>query len=155
MILMLVYALAIAIMLFLVLRRGRDGRPARVPSARRVRLAAAIVLVLQAAFFLLFAVGEMGGDDWSGAGHLLQVAAVVALGVLAWLRPLEGGIALTVVSDLYVAMLIPALTTAMSGAEPGVIGLGPFIMAGPPMLAGILFFIAGMLGRRADPGRQP
>jgi hypothetical protein len=48
---------------------------------------------LQVAIFLLFGVGEMAAAI-SGAGHLLQVAVAALLGILAWMRPLEGGVAL-------------------------------------------------------------
>ena len=128
---------AIVIVGFFVIRHGRDPRVVTLRRAHGLRITALIPLGFQVAIFLLFAVGEMTAGDLSGAGHLLQVAVVAPLGMLAWMRPFEGGIALFVVgiviaiSFLTIEVMIPALA----------------ILASPHLVSGVLFFLAGVDSR--------
>jgi len=93
MILFFANIVAIAVVGILVLRRGRDRRVESIKSARWLRIAGLVPLGLQVAISLVFGIGEMASGDLSGAAHLLQAAVITLLGVLAWMRPLEGGIA--------------------------------------------------------------
>ena len=137
----------LVILSFLVWRRGRDRRVANVPAARWLRIAAVVPLALQAAVFVLFGIGEMAGGDLSGAGHLLQLAPTVLLAVLAWLRPLEGGLALLAMGILEAATIVGAIAGAGEGAIPSPALL---ILAGPYLISGALFFLAGRLARRSS-----
>jgi hypothetical protein len=130
---------AIAAVGFLVLRRGRDARAGSIRPAHWIRIAGLTPLGLQIAIFLLFGVGEMAAGDLSGAGHLLQVAVTALLGILAWMRPLEGGVALFIVG----------MVTSIPFPESAVMSSGIMIMAAPQVVSGALFFIAGMLARGA------
>jgi hypothetical protein len=131
---------AIAVIGFILWRRGRDQWDGSVGSARWLRIAALIPLSLQVAVFLLFGIGEMVGGDLSGAGHLLQVVLAVSLGILAWMRPLEGG----------VVLFITGLLTYLSFPDAAEFSIGGIILAAPPVLSGLLFTIAGMLARGAS-----
>jgi len=149
MILSLASIVVIAALGFLILRRGRDQRVGSIRSAHWLRIAGLIPLGLQVAFFLLFGVGEMAGGDLSGAGHLLQVAVAVLLGILAWLKPLEGGAALFILGFVF------SMVTAMSVPEDAVMSPAIMILAAPQIVSGTLFFIAGMLARSATtPGAE-
>jgi hypothetical protein len=147
---------AIAVVGFLVLRWGRDRRAGSIQSAHWLRIAGLIPLGLQVAIFLLFGIGEMAGGDLSGAGHLLQVAVIVLLGILAWMRPLEGGVALFCGGALFVVDFIVGVVTSGPLPESGAVSPAILIMAAPQMVSGVLFFIAGMLARGATtPGADP
>ena len=135
----------IVVLGILVLLRGRDRRVGSVPSARWLRIAGLVPLCAQVAFYLLFGLGEMTSGDVSGAGHLLQVVAIVLIALLAWMRPLEGGVALFTAAVLY--------TIGMLASVPGrgfdAISSALTIVALPQIISGVLFFIAGMLARSA------
>ena len=136
----------IVVLGFLVWRRGRDRRVAGVPLARWLRIAALVPLVLQGLVFVFFGLGEMLGGDLSGAGHLVELAVLVLLAILAWLRPLEGGLALLAVGVLQAATMAAAFAAAPPGA---VMSPALAILAVPAVLSGVLFFLAGLLaGRR-------
>ncbi len=82
---------AIVVMGFLVWHRGRDQRAGSIKAAHWLRIAGLIPLGLEVAILLFFGFGEMGSGDLSGVSHLLPAVPIVLLGILAWLRPLEGG----------------------------------------------------------------
>ncbi len=149
MILFLINIVVIVALGFLVWRRGRDRRVGTIKSAHWLRIAGLVPLFLQVAIFLLFGIGEMASGDLSGAGHLLQVAATVLLGLLAWMRPLEAGVALFAGAVLFIAGMV----TSINLSESTVISPAIMIMAAPQMISGVLFFIAGMLTRSAPPPR--
>jgi hypothetical protein len=151
MILFLANIVAIVVVGLLVLRRGRDQRAGSIRPAHWLRIAGLIPLGLQVAIFLLFGIGEVASDDLSGAGHLVQVAVAGLLGTLAWMRPLEGGIALFVCGALSAASFIVGVVTSPRPTEPTVISPALMIMAVPQLVSGVLFFIAGMLARSATP----
>jgi len=130
---------------FLVWRRGPDRRVGSVRSARLLRTAALVPLGLLAAVFLAFGLGEMTGGDPSGAGHLLSVAGIAVLGVLAWKRPLEAGAGLLAAGVLFAV----SVAVAVPRGEGTAISPSVLILGAPQMLSGALFLIAGWLGRRA------
>lgn len=106
-------------------RSGQQDHRAR--SLRRVGLA---VAALPAAVVLLFAVGEGVGSEPGWWGHLLQLALVVPVLVVAWRWPRVGGpllIAFGVASAVLVVALRPG-ADALTGAV-GVLLL-PFVVAG-------------------------
>ena len=141
---LLVYVLVIVVVAYLVWSRGRDRRAEVASAARPWRLAALIPLALQVAVFLLFGVGEMAGGDWSGAGHLIQVALALILAYLVWMRPLEGGVALLAGGVLLAATML----TSASRAEADAVSPAALILAAPLIVSGALFLIAGLRARR-------
>ena len=143
MILSLASIVVIAAVGFLVLRRGRDRRVGSIRSAHWLRIAGLFPLGLQVAVFLLFGIGEMASGELGGAGHLLQVAVTALLGILAWLKPLEGGAALFMLGFIF------SMVTAMSVPEDAVMAPAIMILAAPQIVSGTLFFIAGMVARSA------
>ena len=149
MILVIANIVAIAAMGFLVWRRGRDRRAGSIRPARWLRIAGLIPLGLQVAFFLLFGIGEMAGGELGGAGHLVQAAVIALLGLLAWLRPIEGGAALVGIAVLFTVTFIAGVAASSAVPEPTAISPGLLILAAPQLISGVLFFIAGMLARRA------
>jgi len=149
MILFVADIVAIAAVGFLVLRRGRDQRAGSIRSAHWLRIAGLIPLGLQVAVFLLFGIGEMASGDLSGAGHLLQVAVTALLGILTWMRPLEGGIAFFGGGTLFIVSFIIGVVTSSTFPEYTAISPAIMIMAAPQIVSGALFFIAGMLARSA------
>jgi len=135
----------ILILAFLVGRFGRDRRVEGIRAARWPRIAGLAVLAIPAAILLLFGIGEVAGGDLSGAMHLVELVVTVLVGVLAWMRPLEGGAALCAGGGLFgVVLLAGAL-----GGEGGATTPAVLILALPQIVAGVLFFSAGLQGRRA------
>jgi hypothetical protein len=139
---------AIVIMGLLVWRRGRDQRVGSIKAAHWLRIAGLIPLGLEVAILLFFGFGEMGSGDLSGVSHLLPAVAIVLLGILAWLRPLEGGIALFAGGALFIIIFFASLAASTPG--PSITGISSAIMilAVPQLVSGVLFFIAGLLSRR-------
>jgi hypothetical protein len=137
MVFLLVNITASAVVGFLVLRYGRDPRTGSIRRAHWLRITALIPLGFQVAIFLLFGVGEMAAGDMSGAGHLLQVAVVAPLGLVAWMRPFEGGI----------AILIAGSVSAIFYLVSGLMFPAILILASPQIVSGVLFFIAGVESR--------
>jgi len=137
----LVNALAIVIVGFVLVRQGRDQRAREHPTARRLMIAALIPLGLQVGIYLLFGLGEMASGDVSGAGHLLPAVGTLALALLSWRRPIEGGAALLVVGIVSRADVSDA--TAL------------LIMAAPQIVSGLLFLLAGWIAQRGTTPEAP
>jgi hypothetical protein len=135
----------IVVLGLLVWRLGRDRRVEGVPSARWLRIAAVVPLALEGLVFLFFGIGEMASGDLSGAGHLLELLVPVLLAILAWLRPLEGGLALLAAGVLQAVGML----SAIAGVEGAVISPALMILGVPMIVSGALFFIAGLLAQRA------
>ena len=124
---------AILVVGYLFLRRGRDQKVRQSRTARWLLVAALIPLGLQVAIFLLFGIGEIASGDLSGVGHLLPVVSAALLGLLSWQRPQEGGVALFLVGVVTTAGLSDTTAT--------------LIMAAPQIVSGLLFLIGGMIAR--------
>ncbi len=134
--------LALIGVVWIVLRRGRDERVAASRPARWLRMAGLLLLIGQVAVLALFGLGEIAAGDWSGAVHGLQLALTVGLAVVAFSRPLEGGLALLAAS-LAVAAALPGLRLTSPAA---------LILAAPQGIAGLLLFLAGRLAGRPTGG---
>jgi len=141
---------AIVVLGFLVWRRGRDQRVGSIKAAHGLRIAGLIPLGLEVAILLFFGFGEMGSGDLSGISHLFPAIPIMLLGILAWLRPLDGGIALFAGGTLFIIIFLAGLAASTPG--PGITGISSamMIMAVPQLVSGGLFFIAGLLGKRAS-----
>jgi hypothetical protein len=140
---------AVAVVGFLVLRCGRDQRVGNIKAAHWLRIAGLIPLGLQVLIYLVFGIGEMASGELGGAMHLLEAIVIALLGMLAWMRPLEGGIALFVCGTFSAIGFIVALVASGPLPEGAVISSSVIITAVPQIVSGVLFFIAGMLARSA------
>jgi len=140
---------AVAVVGFLVLRGGHDQRIGTIKAAHWLRIAGLIPLGLQVLIYLVFGIGEMASGELGGAMHLLEAIVIALLGMLAWMRPLEGGIALFVCGALSAIGFTVALVASGPLPEGAVISSSVIITAVPQIVSGVLFFIAGMLARRA------
>src|SRR5512135_2250869 len=104
--------IAVVVMGILVWRLGRERRAGNSPAPRWLRIAALIPLGVPVAIYLLFGVGEMASGEPGGAMHLVTSIPLVLLAALAWLRPLEGGIAFFACGVLaaigYIAAVAPS-----------------------------------------------
>lgn len=125
--------LAIAIVGFVLIRKGQEQRVWDQPTASRLMIVGLIPLVLQIAIFLLFGLGEMASGELSGAGHLLPAVATLVLMLLSWKRPIEGGAALFVIGAV--------TTTDVSEAT------ALLIMAAPQIVSGLMFLLAGWIAQ--------
>ncbi len=123
--------LAIAIVGFVLIRKGQEQRVWDQPTASRLMIVGLIPLVLQIAIFLLFGLGEMASGELSGAGHLLPAVATLVLMLLSWKRPIEGGAALFVIG---------AVTTTDFSDTTALL-----IMAAPQIFSGLMFLLAGWI----------
>lgn len=139
---------AVVIMGFLVWRRGRDQRAGSIQAAHWLRIAGLMPLGLEVAVLLFFGFGEMGSGDLSGLSHLFPAVPIVLLGILAWLRPLEGGIALFAGGALFIIIFLASLAASTPGPGITAISSAMMILAVPQLVAGLLFFIAGLLSRQ-------
>ncbi len=140
--------LAVIVLGVIVWRRGRDRRPWMAPAGRSLLIAGLVVLGLVAAVYLVFGVGEMLGDVAGGAGHLIELLAVGALLILAWMRPLEGGIAIFACGVLSALGFFTAMLSAGPIPQFSMISPALMITSLPQVLSGGLLFAAGMLGRK-------
>jgi hypothetical protein len=129
----IISVVAIAIVGFILLRKGRDQRVRNHPTARWLMIAGLIPLGLQVAVLLLFGLGEMMSGDLSGAGHLLPVVTTLVLALLAWRRPVEGGVALVLVG------ILSGVTVRGAPAF--------WILVFPAVVSGVLFLIAAQVAR--------
>ena len=127
----LVNIIAIVVVGVVAVLRGRDQRVGRIGWVRGLLIVGLIPLGLQAVIFLLLGAAEIASGDLSGAGHLVSLAATVLLAVLAWKRPIEGGIALLIVGIAISAQL------------------SDMIMAAPQIVSGGLFLVGGIAAWRA------
>lgn len=125
---------ALAALAWEVRRRGPDDRGAADRLGMLLKMAAMLLLSMQAGVMAMFGFGEILGGDPSGAGHLVTLAFVAAMALLAWRRPLEGGVAL---------LVIAAANTVLFHAP---VAFG--IMVAPHGLAGAGLLLAGWRGRR-------
>lgn len=123
------------------------------PVARRVRtlkrVGAALVAV-PFALFSLFAIGEAVGAEPGWWGHLLQVAAVVALSVTAWRAPRIGGPLLIVVGGGFGALLLVGINDDLPSR---LLTVATFFA--PLVVGGVAFTRAGQLAGRAQAAPRP
>jgi len=139
---------AIVVLGFLVWRRGRDQRVGSIKAAHGLRIAGLLPLGLEVAILLFFGFGEMGSGDLSGISHLFPAIPIMLLGILAWLRPLDGGIALFAGGALFIIIFLAGLAASTPGPGITAISSAMMILAVPQLVSGLLFFIAGLLSRQ-------
>ncbi len=144
----IVNIVAVVILGFLLLRLGRERRSGNASAVLWLKIVGLLLLGIQVVIYLIFGLGEMTSGDLTGAVHLVSLVVVVLLGIMAWLRPFEGGIVLFVFGFLSAASFL--ITVFSSGPLPqsSLLSSGIMITAVPQVISGILFFIAGLFTRR-------
>lgn len=121
-------------------RTGASGdQPDR--GARVLRRVGIAVAALPAAVVLLFAVGEGVGSEAGWWGHLLQLALVVPVLVVAWRWPRVGG-PLLIAFGVVAAVLLVAFGPERD-ALVGTVG----VLLLPFVVAGVLLVVAERRGR--------
>ena len=94
-----------------------------------------ILLSIPAIFFLIFAVGEAGGNITSGLSHFIQMVPVVVLPILAWNYPKKTGYILSTLAVILTVLYF--LPTGKSINLENI--LVPLILFVPPFIAGVFF----------------
>jgi hypothetical protein len=113
-------------------------------SAKQLKVAGLIPLLIPIALLLLFTIAETVGGDLSGLGHLIMLAPLVALAVFAWKKPDLGGKIIVVIGVLLTIIgLAPAVLFRVVSSEEGM-GIGAMIGTGlivyvPIIISGLLF----------------
>ncbi len=110
---------------------------------RRLELAATLAGGVTAGLLLLFLLGEVLGGDISGLQHVVQLAPLVALLALGWRYPnLAGALLLAIGLALAGAYFLESRGGSVAAAERALVAA---IFLLPPILAGVLFLLAGRL----------
>ena len=112
----------------------RSGR--RVPW---VKLLGLVCCLGPLALLLAFAFGEGVLDE--GWGHLLQAAPLVVLVIVAWWRPLAGGLLITIVATAL------AVVYAATGLEHDWWLPTVLMFFVPAIVGGLLFAVVGITGK--------
>ena len=111
----------------------------RIRSVDWRKVAGVGLLLIPVGLLLLLGIGEMAGGDVSGIQHLVEVAPLVCLGILAWKRPRIGGVILVGLAAL-LAVLYPL---AMGGHFPvWTLLTNDAILFGPAIVAGLFLLAA-------------
>jgi hypothetical protein len=127
-------------------------------SAKQLKIAGLIPLLIPIAFLLLFTIAETVGGDISGLGHLIQLAPLVALAIFAWKKPELGGKILVGIALLLA--IIYLVSTIVFGfvyrEEMEREGMGIIALIGsmltmlllfvPPIISGLLFIASARKG---------
>jgi len=119
-------------------------------SAKQLKVAGLILLLIPIALLLMLTVGETVGGDISGLGHLIQLAPLVILAIFAWKKPDLGGKILVVIAVLLAIIgLAPVVLLRAVGREG--MGIGALIGAMlllfvPPIISGLLFIASARKG---------
>lgn len=130
----------------------------RPPDARhephpiRLRIVALALLLLPAAFLLVFAFGEVAGGDVSGLQHVPEAALLLALAAAGWRYPRATGVVLLSVGAVLLAL---ALALNLARGNPGESAPAVMLWAGlfgllfaPPLVAGWLLLRSSGAPRR-------
>ena len=118
-------------------------------SAKQLKIAGLIPLLIPIALFLMLTVGEIVGGDISGLGGLVLPAQLVILAIFAWKKPDLGGKILVVISILLlIIVLAPQVLYRVEGGmgiESSVVGVWLLLYV-PPIISGLLFIASARKG---------
>jgi tellurite resistance protein TehA-like permease len=144
--------------LVLGLLRWRGRRRADLRQSRRAlgfAVCAVTLLILQAVLWFIFGFGEVIGGDVSGVIHLLPAVLTLAMAVLAFSLPLEGGLILLIVGAALAAYFSAGMFRSPAGpGETMVISPGALVAGVPLLVAGAFLLTAAWFLRR-DAARPP
>jgi hypothetical protein len=116
-------------------------------SAQRRKLIGLAFMAVPMTLFVVFGVAEGVGLEPGWWGHVLQLAAAVALAVGAWVRPRIGGPVLVLAGTVFSVMVL------LSDREFGSKLASVAIVFVPLIVAGVFFTLAGRATTRATPHR--
>ena len=122
-------------------------------SAKQLKVAGLIPLLIPIAILLLFTIAETVGGDISGLGHLIQLAPLVILAIFAWKKPDLGGKILVVIAVLLAIIGGAPMFLFRATSEEGM-GIGALIstmlfmllLFVPPIISGLLFIASARKG---------
>jgi hypothetical protein len=119
-------------------------------SAKQLKVAGLIPLLIPIALLLLFTVAETVGGDISGLGHLIMLAPLLVLAVFAWKKPDLAGKILVVIGVLLAILGLAQAVLARVVVGEGM-GIGALIGTGlviyvPIITSGLLFRAAARKG---------
>lgn len=112
-------------------------------SAKQLKVAGLILLLIPIAFLLLFTIAETVGGDISGLGHLIQLAPLVILAIFAWKKPDLGGKILVVIAVLLAIIYLALVVPRFEGRAGSGVLLLVFL---PPVISGLLFIVSARKG---------
>jgi hypothetical protein len=121
-------------------------------SAKQLKIAGLIPLLIPIALLLLFTVAETVGGDLSGLGHLIMLAPLLILAIFAWKKPdLAGKILVVVGVLLLILSLAQAVLVRVVVREEMGMGIGALIGTGlvvyvPLIISGLLFIASARKG---------
>jgi hypothetical protein len=111
-------------------------------SAKRLKVAGLIPLLIPIALLFLFTVAETVGGDISGLGHLIQAAPLIILAIFAWKKPaLAGKILVAIAVLLAISTLAHAVIVGVMGME----GMGIVAQISVVLLFFVPAIISGLL----------
>ena len=103
------------------------------------------ILAIYAAFWALYAAGDVMALDFSGAIYFVPVILILGMMYLCWMRPLVGGIVTLIIG------LLLSVRFYMSMISPGDSISIAVVVGGPFVLSGILLLISAALLRSNPP----
>lgn len=139
--LIIIYALAVLVLIYITIKKGSDRSVIRTSSSAALFWIALTILTLYGALWLVFGVGEITAGDMSGLSHLIPAVLIYILIYLCWRRPFEGGITLIAAGLISGIREIPGW---IAGNDTIFLLIGIL----PPVLAGLLLVIAHFIARR-------
>lgn len=110
-----------------------------IRSADWRKVAGVGLLLVPIGLLLLLGIGEMAGGDISGIQHIVEVAVLVSLAVIAWKRPRIGGTILVGLGALLAILYV----VAVDGRFPlWALLITELMLFGPAIVSGLLLLTA-------------
>ena len=138
----LLFAL-IAGLAFIVLTKAPDEAVHAGTWARRILRDTLILMGGGIAFWLLITIGEAADGDMTSVFHLVPMAMIAILLVLAWRLPLDVGVAAVIFGVIALGYAYRMVTDAVSQFQ-AVLFIGV-----PLLVSGVLLTAVGAVARRA------
>lgn len=109
-------------------------------SKKLARNIALVILLVPISFLLLFTFGEIFSGDISGLSHLIQLAPIIIVLIVALKKPLIGGALFSVISALFGILYLVTVPF-----NPITILIVELVLFLPPFIAGLLFIYSARL----------
>jgi len=103
------------------------------------------IMAIYAAFWTLYAAGDVMALDFSGAIYFVPVILILGMMYLCWMRPLVGGIVTLIIGGLLSTRFYMSMSSPSDSISIAVVVGGPFV------LAGTLLIISAALPRPNPP----
>lgn len=92
------------------------------------------IMAIYAAFWALYAAGDVMALDFSGAIYFVPVILILGMMYLCWMRPLVGGIVTLIIGGLLSARFYLSMSSPGDSISIAVVVGGPFVLAGTLLL---------------------